>query len=606
MLILWGNKVSKSNMKKFLLAFLGTLAGIWLSLLIIFVGLTLVFVAVGVTSLNGAKTVQVKSDSYLELTLAGEITDRPGQLDPIGMIRGEDNRTQGLNEIVGAIRVAAKDDRIKGIVLDCRGSQLGLAGREAIVEALKLFKADAPSKWIYSYADIYTQGDYYIATAADSVYINPIGQVDISGLSITEFYFKKLLDKLGVDMQVVKVGTYKSAVEPFTLEGISVSAREQQELMLNNIWWNIASQIAELRNVSVDTVNAWASASTYAMPTEEYVTSKIVDRLMYRHEFDEMIAGLTGKDDVKDLTPVSPSTYCTVQDIFKKGNGRGATIGVLYACGEITDEIGNGIVSNRMVSQILDLADEDDLDGLVMYVNSEGGSAYASEQIWEALEQWKSITGKPFYVSMADYAASGGYYISCGADRIYARPTTLTGSIGIFGLIPDISRLMTDKIGITTSTVSTNPSGALPTILEPMTPVQREAMQGYVNRGYELFTSRCAAGRGMSQDSIKAIAEGRVWDGAEALKLGLVDELGGLDDAVAGVAKQLKASTWTVRNYPERKNKWYDLLIESGTDIRARMVRSELGEMAPLYETVDRIKHMSVLQARMDEFELNL
>lgn len=593
-------------MKKFLLAFLGTLAGIWLSLLIIFVVLILIFVAVGVNTLKGTKSVQVRSDSYLELTLAGEITDRPGQLDPVGVLRGEDNRTQGLNEIVGAIRAAANDDRIKGIVLDCRGSQLGLAGREAIVEALKSFKADAPSKWIYSYADIYTQGDYYIATAADSLYINPIGQVAISGLSTTGLYFKKLLDKLGVEMQVVKVGTYKSAVEPYILDGISTPAREQRELFMNNIWSDIASQMAEGRNVGVDTVNAWASAFTFAMPTEEYVTAKIADRMMYRHEFDEMIAGLTDKDDVKDLTPVSPSDYCTVQDIFKKGDGRGATIAVLYACGEITDETGNGIVSNRMVPQILDLADDDDIDGLVMYVNSGGGSAYASEQIWEALEQWKSLTGKPYYVSMADYAASGGYYISCGADRIYARPTTLTGSIGIFGLIPDISRLMSDKIGITTSTVSTNPTGALPTILEPMTPAQREAMQGYVNRGYELFTARCAAGRGMSQDSIKAIAEGRVWDGAEALKIGLVDELGGLDDAIAGMAKKLNATTWTVRNYPERKTKWYDLLIEAGTDMRARMVRSELGDMAPIYETVDRIRNMSVLQARMDEFEVNL
>lgn len=593
-------------MKKFLLAFLGTLAGIWLSLLIIFVGLTLIFLAVGVTTLQGSKSVQVKSDSYLELTLAGEITDRPGRLDPVGVLRGVDNRTQGLNEIVGAIRAAANDDRINGIVLDCRGSQLGLAGRESIVEALKSFKSDAPTKWIYSYADIYTQGDYYIATAADSVFINPIGQIEISGLSTTEFYFKKLLDNLGVDVQVVRVGTYKSAVEPYTLEGISAPSREQYELILNNMWQDIASQMAEGRRVSLDTVNAWASASTYAMPTEEYVAAKIADRMMYRHEFDEMIASLTGKDDVRDLTPVSPAEYCTVQDISKKGDGRGATIAVLYACGEITDEIGDGVVSSRMVPRILDLADDDDIDGLVMYVNSEGGSAYASEQIWEALERWKSLTGKPYYVSMADYAASGGYYMSCGADRIYARPTTLTGSIGIFGLIPDIHRLMSEKIGITTSTVSTNPSGALPGILEPMTPVQRAAMQGYVNRGYELFTARCAAGRGMSQDSIKAIAEGRVWDGTEALKLGLVDELGGLDDAIAGMAKQLNATTWTVRNYPEHKTKWYDMLIDAGTDIKARMVRSELGEMAPLYETVDRIKNMSVLQARMDEFKINL
>ena len=593
-------------MKKFLLTFLGTLAGIWISLLIICIGLSVILVAVGVSTLSGVKSMQIKSGSYLELTLAGEITDRPGRLDPIGALRGEDNRTQGLDEIVGAIRLAADDDRIEGIVLDCRGSQLGLVGRQAIIEALKNFKSAAPSKWIYSYADIYTQGDYYIATASDSIFINPIGQVSVNGLSSTEMYFKKLLDNLGVQIQVVKVGTYKSAVEPFIHDGISQPAREQQELYLTNIWTEVASQMAEGRDVSTDTVNGWADAAIYAMPTPDYVSAKVVDRLMYRHEFDDKIAALTGKDSSADLTPVSPSEYCSIKDINQKGDGRGANIAVLYACGEITDEIGDGIVSARLVPQILALAEDKDIDGLVMYVNSVGGSTFASEQIWEALEQWKSLTGKPFYVSMSDYAASGGYYISCGADRIYARPATLTGSIGIYALIPDISRLMSDKIGITTSTVSTNPSGMLPTILEPMTPAQRNAMQGYVDRGYELFTARCAAGRGMSQDSIKAIAEGRIWDGAEALKLGLVDELGGLDDAIAGMAKQLNVSTWTVRNYPERKNRWYDIILEAGSDIRAQMVRAELGDMAPVYETVSRIRNMSVLQSRMDMFEINL
>ena len=207
---------------------------------------------------------------------------------------------------------------------------------------------------------------------------------------------------------------------------------------------------------------------------------------------------------------------------------------------------------------------------------------------------------------MSDYAASGGYYISCGADRIYAQPTTLTGSIGIFGLIPDLKGLVSDKIGITTSTVSTNPSGLMPSILEPMTPAQRSAMQAYVNRGYELFTSRCAKGRGMSIDSLKMIAEGRVWDGSEALKLGLVDELGGLDAAIEGMAKQLGVTSWTVHNYPERKEKWYDLLVEAGIEIKSAIVRDELGEMATIYDTVNRIKGMSTLQARMEIVEVNL
>ncbi len=223
---------------------------------------------------------------------------------------------------------------------------------------------------------------------------------------------------------------------------------------------------------------------------------------------------------------MTPSAYCTDKDINKKGNGKGATIAVLYATGDITDESGDGIVAAKLVPEILDLADEKDIDGLIMYVNSGGGSAFASEQIWEALEQFKSITGKPFYVSMGDYAASGGYYISCGADKIFAQPVTLTGSIGIFGIIPNAHKLISEKLGINNGTVKTNANGNFPTLMEPMTEAQKAAMQTYVERGYELFTSRCAEGRGLPQDSIKMIAEGRVWDGAEALKIGLVDELG--------------------------------------------------------------------------------
>lgn len=593
-------------MKKFLLSFLGSLAGIWFSLFIAFFGIILIVAAAGVASLSNGKVVKVDSHSYLQVLLAGEISDRPGKIDPLGMIQGEDTRAQGVNQIVGAIDASAYDDRIDGIVIECRGSELGLAGRQAIMESLQRFKASAPDKWIYAYGDLYTQGDYYIASAADSIYVNPIGQVFINGVSATGMYFRNLLDKLGVDVQVVKVGTYKSAVEPYILDGISQPAREQQELFLSNIWSHVSGEIAEARKVPADTVNAWASGSVYAAPTADYVKMHIADGLMYRHEFDEMIAGLTDKKDTDDLTPVSPADYCSVQDIDKKGDGKGATIAVLYACGDITDETGEGIVASKIVPEILDLADEDDIDGLVMYVNSGGGSAFASEQIWEALQQWKSLTGKPFYVSMSDYAASGGYYISCGADRIYAQPTTLTGSIGIFGLIPDLSGLLNDKIGVNTSTVSTNPGGGMPGLFEPMTPTQRAAMQSYVNRGYELFTSRCAEGRGMSQDSIKMIAEGRVWDGAEALKLGLVDEIGGLDAAIAGMAERLNVSTWTVREYPALKEKWYDVLLDAGADVKAGIVRDELGEMAPLYETVARLKGMSTVQARMEFTKVSL
>ena len=594
------------QMKKFFIAFLGSLAGIWFSLFIAFVGFTIIIAAAAASSI-GSKTVsEIKNNSYLNISMSGAINERPGMVKPIEVLQGIDKELLGLNEIVGAIRSAATDDCISGIFIDCKGSSAGLAQRQAILEALKEFKGTAPEKWIYAYADAYTQGDYYVASVADSLFLNPIGMADIHGLSSTNLYFKNLLDKMGVEMQVVKVGTYKSAVEPFLLDKMSEPAREQQELYLNNMWKYVAGEIAESRGVTVADVNAWADSLVFTTSAENLVKLKVVDRLLYRHEMDEKLEKLTNVDSVDDLPAVGVSDYCSARDIYKKGKGKGAKIGVLYATGDITDEEGDGIVASKLVPEILNLADEDNLDGLVLCVNSGGGSAFASEQIWEALQQWKKITGKPLYVSMSDYAASGGYYISCGADRIYAQPTTLTGSIGIFGMIPNAHGLIADKLGVNTSTVSTNPRAVPISIMDPMTPAQRSAMQAYVEQGYELFTRRCAEGRGMSQDSIKAIAEGRVWDGAEALRIGLVDELGGLDKAIAGMAKKLNVETWKVIEYPVLEPKWYDIVLKAGVDFKASLVDEELGEMKPLYETLRQVKGLAPVQARMGFFEVNL
>ena len=592
--------------KKFFIAFLGSLAGIWFSLFLLSVGVIMILAIAGTSALLGeSKKTKISRHSYLELNLAGEITERPGQLDPLAFIQGERSTTLGLNEIVGAINAAATDDNIDGIAIDCCGSMAGLAQRQSIRNALLKFKKTAPEKWIYAYGDTYTQGDYYVASVADSIFVNPAGQIFISGLSTTSLYFKGLLDKLGVEMQVVKVGTYKSAVEPFILNGMSEPARQQMAQLLGDMWQQVADELAASRKVTVDSVTAWASGASYAFAPDDYVSRHIADRLVYRHQFYDILAAATDQDSASDIRPVGVADYCKTRDIDRVGNGRDATIAVLYATGEITDEVGDGIVAAKMVPEILDLAEDDDIDGLIMVVNSGGGSAFASEQIWEALEQWKSITGKPFYVSMSDYAASGGYYISCGADRIYAQPSTLTGSIGIFGLIPNLQGLMNDKLGINTSTVSTVSGGEFPDGLRPMTPAQRQAMQSYVDRGYELFTSRCAAGRHMSQDSIKAIAEGRVWSGSQALSLGLVDEIGGLDKAVKGMASQLGAKSWKVVNYPAPKE-WYEKVLELSDDFKSSIVRGELGEMAPVYDAARRMKSLAPVQARMENVAIEL
>ncbi|MDE7476220.1 MAG: signal peptide peptidase SppA [Duncaniella sp.] len=592
-------------MKKFFISFLATLAGIWFSLLIATIGL-IVVIGAAMASSAGSSTVNIKDNSILRVDLSGAILDREPKIDFMNVGRGEEKNYQILSDITGSIIAAADDDRIDGILIESMGAAAGVTQRAAIVEALRKFKAAAPDKWIYAYGDMYDQGDYYIAATADSLFINPIGQVDIHGLSATTLFFHQLLEKVGVDVQVVKVGTYKSAVEPFILDKMSEPSREQQQLYLNNIWEGISTSIAEARGVDVAKVNEWADNFIFTKSTENYIDEKVVDGLLYRHEFESRLADLTGRDNAKDLRYVSTADYAKTTDLSKVGNGKGANIAVLYACGDITDESGDGIVATNMVPEILDLAENDDIDALVMYVNSPGGSAFASEQIWEALQQFKKLTGKPFYVSMGDYAASGGYYISCGADKIFAQPGTLTGSIGIFGMIPNAHRLLSDKLGINTGTVKTNANGNFPSLMEPMTPAQADAMQAYVERGYDLFTRRCAEGRSMSQDSIKMIGEGRVWDGREALRLGLVDELGGLNDAIAAMAAHLNVESYTISAYPDIRQKWYAPLLEAGSELKASFVRSELGEMAPVYETLERIRTMSTLQCRMDFVDVRL
>lgn len=592
-------------MKKFFISFLASLAGIWFSLMLSVIGL-LILIGAAAASSVGSKTVEVSNNSILKVDLSGSILDRQPELDFATMLNDRDIKIQILADITGAIKTAATDDRIKGIVIECGGASVGLTQYAAIIEAIENFKKESPEKWVYAYGDMFTQGDYYVASAADSLFINPVGQIDIHGLSATTLYFHKFLEKIGVDVQVVKVGTYKSAVEPFILDKMSEPSREQQQLYLDNIWSDISSRIADARGVSVEKVNSWADDFIFTKNTENYLDEKIVDALAYRHEFSQRLCDLTDCKKIKDLKYISTADYAKTADLNKVGDGKGAEIAVLYACGDITDESGDGISAADMVPEILALTDNDDIDALVMYVNSPGGSAFASEQIWEALEQFKKITGKPFYVSMGDYAASGGYYISCGADKIYARPTTLTGSIGIFGMIPNAQRLMSDKLGINTGTVKTNVNGSLPGVMEPMTPAQASAMQSYVERGYDLFTRRCAEGRGMSQDSIKTIGEGRVWDGSEALKLGLVDQIGGLDDAISDMAKQLNVETYTISTYPNPEQKWYAALLEVGTNIKSSLVRSELGEMSSLYDTLNRVKGMSTLQCRMDFVDVSL
>ena len=581
------------NMKQFFMSFLGTVAGIFVSGFLISIGLFILTVMAIVSSATHSE-YSVKDKSILYLDLSREIVEQPASLDIMAKLTNDGPSADVLYNIIDAIDAAADDDRIKGIFIDANGSSAGTAQRKAIIDALRRFKKSG--KWIYSYGDYYSQGDYYIAaSASDSLYINPLASVDIHGLGGRMMFFKNLLDKIGVEMQVVKVGTYKSAVEPFILTEPSAASIEQQQLYLGNLWKDIRASIAKGRKVSADSVNAWANSFSFTFDATQIIRKRIADASAYRHEFIDKLKEMTDIDKDDDLRLVTPAQYIT----SKPHKSHKTTIAVLYASGDITESGKDGIASDRLVPEILELAENDDIDGLILRVNSGGGSAFASEQIWEALGEFKEMTGKPFYVSMSDYAASGGYYISCGADKIYAEPVTITGSIGIFGLIPNIRGLVTDKLGVTTYPISTNPAGAQPDIFAPMTESQRAGMQSYVDRGYELFVKRVASGRKKTVDQIKAIAEGRVWDGREALRIGLVDKLGGLDTALADMARELGVESWSVERYPKTEDDVLTALLMMSDRMEQSALERKLGDVADIYRTIESIRQYQGVQARM-------
>lgn len=575
------------------MSFLGTVAGIFVSGFLISIGLFILTVLAIVSSATHSE-YSVKDKSILYLDLSREIVEQPASLDIMAKLTKDGPSADVLYNIIDAIDAAADDDRIKGIFIDANGSSAGTAQRKAIIDALRRFKKSG--KWIYSYGDYYSQGDYYIAAStSDSLYINPLASVDIHGLGGRMMFFKNLLDKIGVEMQVVKVGTYKSAVEPFILTEPSAASIEQQQLYLGNLWKDIRASIAKGRKVSADSVNAWANSFSFTFDATQIIRKRIADASAYRHEFIDKLKELTDIDKDDDLRLVTPAQYVT----SKPHKSHKTTIAVLYASGDITESGKDGIASDRLVPEILELAENDDIDGLILRVNSGGGSAFASEQIWEALGEFKEMTGKPFYVSMSDYAASGGYYISCGADKIYAEPVTITGSIGILGLIPNIRGLVTDKLGVTTYPISTNPAGAQPDIFAPMTESQRAGMQSYVDRGYELFVKRVAGGRKKTVDQIKAIAEGRVWDGREALRIGLVDKLGGLDTALADMARELGVESWSVERYPKTEDDVLTALLMMSDRMEQSALERKLGDVAEIYRTIESIRQYQGVQARM-------
>ena len=571
-------------MKKFILVVCGSIVGTILALLF-FMFLAIMSIGIMGACMGGSKkTVNVSKHSILKLDLGTEITERSGSepIDMMSVLRNEGlPSSMGLNTLVSAIENAAENDKVDGIYLECNGVSAAPATLQVVRRALKEFKKSG--KWIaaYGYEGI-NQADYYLASVADSIFLNPVGAVDLHGLASVTPYMKKLFDKVGVEMQVVRVGTFKSAVEPYMLDDMSEANRLQQEHYLGVIWKEMLDSIAVDRKLQYAALNSLCDSVVVTFKATELMKQKLVDKLVYSTEMDNILRTRTEVDKDDDLNYVYPEDL--VSDLEEMSIGD--HIAVVYAVGEIDGDssIGpaeEGIDSEKLSETIHDLIKDDNVKGMVLRVNSPGGSAFGSEQIWKAVMDFKAA-GKPIAVSMGDYAASGGYYISCAADRIFAERTTITGSIGIFGVIPSYENLIENKLGVHMATVKTNENGDAGAMGKKLTPAQRAALQNMINEGYELFTKRCADGRHVTQDSIKKIAEGRVWDGLTAKQIGLVDEFGGIREAVAWVAKKANlGDDYETQNYPALDDPFMSLLDK----YMVQSYESRLqGEMGMLYD----------------------
>ena len=501
----------------------------------------------------------LENNSVYVLKMKGTLVEQGQEDNPFASLMGEmpgyrAEEVVGLDDLMHNIRLAKENDKIRGILLQSGEMQMGFASAKALRDALIDYKESG--KFLIAYSSNYTHANYYVACVADSLYLNPTGTVGWNGLSANKMYFKRLLDKIGVEMQVLKVGTFKSAVEPYVMTKMSDADRQQTRQYIDGLWNELLQGVSASRHITPEDLNRYADMYMELQRTEAYVENGFVDRLVYTEDIDSILIRLTGTDD---YNKISTSALATITAKQTESDNK---IAVLYAEGEITDTEGNGIVGTKIVKEIAKIRKDDDVKAVVLRVNSPGGSADASEQIWHAVQTLRE-KGLPVVVSMGDYAASGGYYISCGADYIYAEPTTLTGSIGIFGLIPNLDKVR-DKVGLDIDGVKTNDYSDLQTnaMYKGMNKEEREKMQRMVERGYDLFTRRCANGRHTSQDNIKAIGEGRVWLGKDATGIGLVDAIGGLDKAVAKAAEMAGTSDYELTYYPNKKD-FYTQLMEA-------------------------------------------
>lgn len=575
--------------------------------LIVFTLLTGVIGAMCIVGMiaSGSSAKDVSENSVMVLNMSGMLDER-SESSFMDELNGGTVGTIGLDDVLEAIGKAKDNDKIKGIYIEAGMlSADSYASLAAIRNALLDFKKSG--KWIVAYGDVYTQGTYYVASVADKVFLNPSGQIDWHGISSQPVFLKDLMAKFGVKMQLAKVGTYKSAPEMYTADKMSDANREQVTAYVNGIWQNVCKAVSESRKISVEQLNAYADKFITLNDPKDFVKYKFVDKLIYTDQIDAEINKLLKQDADDNINTVSLAEMKVVKSKEEKGE----EIAVYYAYGNIVDNATGGMLSNEhnivsktVCDDLKALMDDDDVKAVVLRINSGGGSAYASEQIWHYVEMLKKE--KPVVVSMGGMAASGGYYISSGANWIVAEPTTLTGSIGIFGMFPDFSGLLTEKLGVKFDEVKTNRHSAFGTPARPFNEEEMRYLNNYIDRGYALFRSRVAQGRKMKVEQVEKIAQGRVWLGQDALKVKLVDELGGLDKAVAKAAQLAKLKEYHTAAYPG-KTSWVDQLLNnlSGESYINAQARQALGEYYEPFMLMKDINNQSAIQARIP-FKLNI
>lgn len=589
-------------MKQFFKFMFASFFGTFFSMLVAGILLFVIFFAMlaGVMSSTGKdqqKITKVEDNSILHIKLNTPINDRTSDnpFENFDFNTFENSNNLGLDKILESIEKAKHDDRIEGIYLDLTFLNTGMASIEEIRNALEDFKKS--KKWIISYSEVYTQGTYYLASVSDKIYVNPAGIVELKGLATQLMFFKNMLEKLEVDVQIIRHGKFKSAVEPFMLEKMSDSNREQLQRILNTAWGSMINDIAASRDIKTATINELANGLKIR-DAKDALKYKFVDGLMYK---DEILSKLRNKLDIKedeDISSVSLGKYANAA-LKKEKNTSKNKIAVIYASGTIVsgsgdkDEMGSETISKAIREARLD----DDVKAIVLRVNSGGGSALASDVMWR--ETTLAKKAKPFIVSMGDVAASGGYYIACAADKIVASEKTITGSIGVFGVIPNMEGFFNNKMGITFDGAKTNEHADMMGVFKPLTGEEKDIIQIGVEKIYDDFITKVADGRGMTKDEIDSIGQGRVWVGNDALEIGLVDEIGGLNKAIEIAQEMAKLKKFKLENYPQRKDPVEQFIEELSGNMETRFMKAKLGDNYKYYKKMESVTKYRGVMARI-------